>query len=44
MGFLGVLFEVEGGGVKLVRIMQETSNLAVSTHPYVVSENIPFST
>ena len=49
MGFLGVRFEV-GGGVKLpppclklVRIMLEASNLALSTHPYVVSENIAFS-
>ena len=47
VGLLGVRFQVEEGGVqnylpclKLVRIMLETWH--ISTHPYVVSENIPF--
>ena len=51
VGFLGVRFEgVEEGGkiiplpnLKLVKIMLETQIWHVSTHPYVVSENIPFS-
>ena len=49
VGFLGVCFEVVGAGgkitapcLKIVCIMLET--LHVSTDPYVVSENIPFST
>ena len=47
VGFLGVRFEVRRGKInprlKLVRIMLETSNLARSSHPFVVSENISFN-
>ena len=48
VGFLGVGFEVRGSKItpclKPVRIMLETWQIwHVSTHPYVLSENIPFS-
>ena len=46
VGFLWVRFEVGGKIIPppvLVRIMLETSSLVLSTHSYVVSENIPFS-
>ena len=46
VGFLWVRFEVGGKIISppvLVRIMLETSSLVLSTHSYVVSENIPFS-
>ena len=48
MGFLGVRFDVGGKitppRLKLVRITLETWNFALSTDPYVVSENIILST
>ena len=49
MDFLGIRFQVEGGGtpspcLKLVRIMLETSNLVRKYTQIVVSENIPLST
>ena len=52
MGFLGVRFEVGGGGGKGVklpsclkpgRVMVETSNLSRKYAPILVPENIPFS-
>ena len=49
VGILGIRFEVRGEitpphpCLKLVRTMLETLNFHVSTHTYVVSENIPFS-
>ena len=50
LGFLGVRTEVRGGGgkitacLKLIRIMLVRHVWYISTHTYVVSENILFST
>ena len=53
VGFLGVCFEVAGGGgggvklppcPKFVKIMLETTNLAPKYTRILVSEEIPFST
>ena len=48
VGFLGVRFQVGRDKIilclELVRIMLETWILYISTHEYMLSENIPFST
>ena len=44
VGFLGARFEVGGGGVNSLESCQKLEIWCESTHPYVFSENIPFST
>ena len=44
-GFLGVCFEVVGEKLSLcLELCQKLEIWYVSTHTYIVSENIPFST